>query len=244
MAGNAGDITLNVDRLELRGGAQIFNGIGFAGDAGDGAGRDGVAGPGRGGNLTVVATESILIAGQDEFGFESAITSQADGGSGRAGNVRIRTPQLNMQGGFISVGSSAESLADAGNLTLEIQRLTLQNGAEITSSTDGEGSGGNIFIGGEISETGRVTAKAERVLLNNGRITADTDNGDGANIIIGVQHLLLQNSDITNTGRRRQCPPGTHSQTGSLLPTPLLYQSRSPLVPDTAPRRPDCGQRF
>jgi len=62
--GNAGNITLSVDRLELTGGAQIFNGTGTAVFVNGVPTFEGTGGPGRGGQLTVNATDTIVIAGQ------------------------------------------------------------------------------------------------------------------------------------------------------------------------------------
>ena len=140
--GNAGDIEIRTGRLTLTGGAQIFSGIG---DIEAGAVR-GTQGPGRGGKVTVSATESIFIAGRDSEGFLSAIASNAQIGSGLAGNILIFTPNLEMRDGFISTGTSNRSTGDAGNIDLRVGRLTLTGGAQIASSTRSEGRGGTVTV--------------------------------------------------------------------------------------------------
>jgi filamentous hemagglutinin family protein len=136
--GNAGNIEVQARRLTLLDGAQIFSGIGTAED-------DvvrGTGGPGRGGNITVIATDALSIAGRDGQGFRSSIGSNALVGSGDAGNIFIATPHLDMRDSFISTAIFRESRGNAGDLRLEVGRLSLADGARISSSTDGPGQGG------------------------------------------------------------------------------------------------------
>ena len=103
-AGGAGNLTIHTGRLMVRDGAAVSASIN--------RGRTG-----RGGNLTVNATESVEISGTTPDGrFPSALAA----GTG---------------------GSEA-----AGNLTIETKRLSISNGAVVATSTRGEGAGGNLTV--------------------------------------------------------------------------------------------------
>lgn len=103
-AGGAGNLTIHTGRLIVRDGAAVSASIN--------RGRTG-----RGGNLTVNATESVEISGTTPDGrFPSALAA----GTG---------------------GSEA-----AGNLTIETKRLSISNGAVVATSTRGEGAGGNLTV--------------------------------------------------------------------------------------------------
>jgi large exoprotein involved in heme utilization and adhesion len=291
--GNAGNIIIDVDRLELLGGGQIFNGIGNAQANGEILGNP--DGTGRGGLLTVRATEAVVITGEDLAGFSSGLFSNAQIGHGNAGGVVIITPTLDMRdGGAIAATSLNQSTGAAGNISVQVGRLILTEGANISSDTNGvgqggqvtivatedivitgqssegilsgvftdttgqgrggditlsaphvqltdgsavsaessgkgdagniriaaqeialrggsgitttvgqgEASGGNILIGGAMTDDGVITDRVKTLTLDGSQITADTDTGSGANITIGVQHLMLDGaSAITaNTG--------------------------------------------
>jgi hypothetical protein len=96
--------------------------------------------------MTVIATDAISIAGRDREGFRSSIGSNALLGLGDAGDIFIATPSLEMRDGFISTGTFRESRGNAGDLRLEVGRLTLTDGARISSSTEGSGQGGGVEI--------------------------------------------------------------------------------------------------
>jgi filamentous hemagglutinin family protein len=160
-AGSAGNVTLNIDRLNLTGGAAILSTT---------------LGPNRGGNLTVNATESVEL-----FGGSLLITGSAQ--TGAAGDVTINTDILRMQdGSLIATSPTATSqgsggnltvnagnlievsnipvgrpvpgglftttlgAGDAGDLTVNTRQLVLRDGAQINSSSSGRGIGGNLTI--------------------------------------------------------------------------------------------------
>jgi hypothetical protein len=92
---------------------------------------------------------------------------------------------------------SAESTGngDAGNIRIAVEEVALRGDSSITTTVgQGEASGGNIFIGGAITDDGVITEGVEALTLDGSRITADTDTGSGANITIGVQRLVLDNA--------------------------------------------------
>jgi len=97
----AGNLTIHSRRLILRDGA----GIGVA-----------TAGAGKGGDLTVNASESVELIGTSAIGFPSGFSADTTG----EGN--------------------------AGNLTINTRRFVVLDGAAASVSTFGEGRGGNLTV--------------------------------------------------------------------------------------------------
>ncbi|MCT7955595.1 two-partner secretion domain-containing protein [Laspinema palackyanum] len=144
-------------------------------------------GSGTGGQLTIEATEAVVMTGDNRFNqtldrlFSQEITRPEDVGTGifsitfgtgNGGNLTLNTPSLKLtdsafmstatfgdgKGGNMTVNSGmvhlieselfADNLGsgDAGDVTLNAQTLTLQNGGAIAASTFGAGLGGTISI--------------------------------------------------------------------------------------------------
>src|SRR6266508_3382488 len=127
-SGDGGNVALNVGTLTLTGGARIDTSS---------------VGDGRGGQLTVAATDAIAIGGYDREGFTSGLFSFARG-SGDAGRVAISTPRLTMDEGLIA--TPTVSAGRAGDIVIQVGRLILTGGAVIDSSTFGAGQGGDIAL--------------------------------------------------------------------------------------------------
>jgi hypothetical protein len=123
--GNASGIDLRVGRLTLTGGAQIGSGS---------------LGTGRGGNVTVVATDGISISGSDSKLY--SVTS----GSGDAGRLSLSTPLLTMNGGAILAGTEKDSHGNAGEISVEAGKLMLTGGATISGLAVGSGKGGSVTV--------------------------------------------------------------------------------------------------
>jgi large exoprotein involved in heme utilization and adhesion len=188
--GDAGSIEVRVGRLTLAEGAQIFNGTGnFVS-----GGAIGIDGPGRGGNLTVVATDSVTIAGSDAAGFASGLFSNAQFGRGRAGNLTVSTPRLEMSaGGFIGVESLRSSRGDAGNLTVEVGTLVLREGAQISGTTTGQGQGGIVTV----SATTAIEISGQDSFGNQSGVfstTGDTrpEAGDAGDVFVSAPILTMR----------------------------------------------------
>jgi large exoprotein involved in heme utilization and adhesion len=129
--GDAGNIDIQVDRLTVTEGGQIFSGTGDLTLIDGELVFTGTGGPGRGGNVSVMAHEFVTISGRDSAGFDSGLFSNAQFGTGGAGDIHVITPRLAMQGGLILSSSQRTSSGDAGSTTLEVGTLTLTEGAAI-----------------------------------------------------------------------------------------------------------------
>ena len=60
---------------------------------------------------------------------------------GDAGSISVSTPALTMDEGLIQAVANDGSRGNAGNFEVTVGRLTLTNGAQISSSTRARGTG-------------------------------------------------------------------------------------------------------
>ena len=129
--GNGGDINLETTNLIVRNRANIVANT---------------SGSGRGGSVTVEATEAVQLIGSgtqsDPTGLFSSVRSD---GTGNGGTVRVSTPDLIMTDGA-KISSDTFGIGDGGNVTVESDRTNLSGGARITVNTDGMGNGGQLNL--------------------------------------------------------------------------------------------------
>ena len=201
--GNAGDINISTRKLILKDGGQISSST-FA--------------EGKGGNITVNASESVEISGQGENNsglFGSGLLAQTtENATGDGGNVTVNTKNLNVRdGGTISVGAVDGSQGAAGNLEINASESVNIDGFGSTLLAESESSQaagdlrvttdrltvtdeGNISVSatGE-GAAGNLEINAQTIDLNNGTLTANTVEGNGGNITLDTDNLLLQNGN-------------------------------------------------
>ncbi len=175
--GDAGDLTVEARQLIVRDGALV-------------SAR--TLGEGKGGRLTVNASESVELIGTSADGQYISSLSASTRGSGDAGDLRIGTARL-IVGEGAAINVSSVGTGKAGNLDISSGSASLENQGFIVATTL-SGDGGNIRLrvkdlllmrhGSEISTTAG-TAQA---------------GGDGGNIAIDGDFIVAvpkENSDIT-----------------------------------------------
>ncbi|XGV97570.1 MAG: filamentous hemagglutinin N-terminal domain-containing protein [Leptolyngbya sp. BL-A-14] len=135
----------------------------------------------RGGNI-LVDTDSLTILSGGQLRTTTA-------GIGQAGNMTIKTPEIQLAGATSGLFAQTTSTARAGDLTLQSrgngQTLTVnfQDNTQISASTSGSGSGGNLLI----------TAPGSVTLHGNGFVSAETtDRGVGGNITLMTGALTIR----------------------------------------------------
>ena len=140
---------------------------------------------GNAGNINVVAGESIT------FKDNSQIIAQTSS-SGKAGNIGLIAGNsiLFTAGTGLFANTTLGSTGDGGNIAIDPQYVTLQDGATIAVGSLGSGLGGNITIFANYLS-----------LLNGSSITASTASTNGGNINLNVPSILLlrYGSNITTT---------------------------------------------
>ncbi|OKH32652.1 hypothetical protein NIES2119_25560 [[Phormidium ambiguum] IAM M-71] len=151
---------------------------------------------GEGGNLTI-ETGSLII--QDGAQISTPALGQAKGGNltVRATNfieaVGIQPNKIFSSG----IGASAQpnSTGDGGDLIIETKRLTVRDGAQISSDTLGEGKAGTLTIKAtdSIEVTGIVAGKEHDIPSGLLAKAYSKSTGDGGDLKIETGQLIVRN---------------------------------------------------
>lgn len=232
--GNAGNISIETAKLNISDSAHI------ATDAGLGS-------KGKGGEITITATDSVNISG---------VLSKIDSGTsgeGKSGSISIATPSLNISdgayistscingdGGYIQIKAtdsvnisgahsniSAWTFGDgkAGSISVETAKLNIADSANIATnaSGDGTGAGGNITIKATDSVNISKLSSIQGATLGDGNAgnisieTAKLDILDGAYIATNTGFGKGHGGDITIKADTSVNISGNNSGLGSSI---------------------------
>jgi large exoprotein involved in heme utilization and adhesion len=136
---------------------------------------------GNGGNITLSAPQSLILAGQGSISVETR-------SSGNAGSIQITAPEVRLTDGVTVSASTYSPEANAGragDITLTSTNLTLNPGTTLRTDTFGRGNSGNI----KVTATGTID-------LNGGAIeaiTGENSSGTGGNIDIDPIDTYIRN---------------------------------------------------
>jgi filamentous hemagglutinin family protein len=204
--GDGGKIDISARSLSLSGGGQLTSAV-------LGPSRNSLGGQGKGGDISVSATDSVTISGLGLNGFESGIFANSEaGGNGAAGNVEINTNLLkisdeaqiklsNPQGqagnlkinanfiilndGTIAAETGGLSASNSANINLTTSDLLrIENQSLISAKASGSANGGNIKI-----DTLILLALPPNG-FNGSDILANAEFGKGGNIIVNAQGVF------------------------------------------------------
>lgn len=236
--GAGGDVTVKADAITLDGVSRIATQVG-ADATGDG-GRIAVdtstlqlnngsqilantLGQGAGGEVSVIARDSVMITGTAPSNAFSGIVAQVEpNATGSGGQISLRARNLTLtEGGVITGGTIGGG--SAGSVKIDVEdKITIQGeNTAIAARTRTEQNAGNLAINTttlEISDSGTVTVagfnpngpsgnagnltiNARYIRLNNNAsITGATTSGQGGNLDLNAMHIiLLFNSEISTT---------------------------------------------
>ncbi|MEM7593691.1 MAG: filamentous hemagglutinin N-terminal domain-containing protein [Cyanobacteria bacterium P01_A01_bin.83] len=202
--GDAGDINITTSSLLLQDGSSLLADTENIGDAG---------------NINIEAQDGVVLEGEGFSAFTnstnivpSQITATADdfeGVIGEGGNINIFTSSLTVRdGGFISARTFGQG--DAGNLTINTERLLLEGG-QLNTITFGDGDAGNLII--RASESLEILGTS----VNSGSSTgifasAIGGTGNGGNLTIATEQLTVRDQallSVSNFQSRNLIPPGS-----------------------------------
>ena len=205
---DGGSITVITSRFTVRDGARVSVSTRGRGNQ--------TARGGRGGNLNVIARESVELRGTSADGrFESGLFAlsgeerpniAANEATGDGGNLFVETNRLNVRE-RAEISVSARGSGAAGNLEIRAQTIRLENRGRIATAT-ASGSGGNInvqvgsvqlrsqsLIAAAADGTGNggnITLTADTVaILNGSGINANAFQGSGGRIDIATQGIFV-----------------------------------------------------
>ncbi len=194
--GDSGDVVINADRVSIAGGV-AFNAVG-------------VNSIGKGGDLRIT-TNSLDLSNGAQLNTNTS-------GRGNAGNVVIKArDQILFDNGDIFSSVDTQGIGNAGNIQIFTPFLTLINGAQLSASTFGQGTAGNILIDanriffsgttadGEfrsgalstvgasgIGKGGNIQIKTGTLDISNGAalIASTFGQGDAGNVVINARDLV------------------------------------------------------
>ncbi|MBE8990826.1 filamentous hemagglutinin N-terminal domain-containing protein [Nostoc sp. LEGE 12450] len=205
--GNAGNITINANQIDLRGSSSIRTQVDD--EANGNAGNISIKtqllnvqeqsqivsatqGNGNAGNLTVQADNIILTGSDSEFA-TGLLSSVDEGANGQGGDIDITTNRLIVRDDA-EIASGSIGTGDAGNIRIKANFLeVIGKGSAIASFTNA-GNGGDINL--DI---------ADLLFLRGGGLISTTAGrsqagGDGGNININSKFIVAipkENSDIS-----------------------------------------------
>ena len=163
-AGNSGNLTIDTGRLLVRDGAFVASGT---------------RGSGNGGNLTIRATDSVEAIGTSPDGLSFSVIQSA----ATQGSEQIQT----------RFGSSVVT-GNAGNLTIETRRAIVRDGAQISTSTEGPGTGGNLTI--NASESIEASGISQDGRFPSGLLSDTSGSGAGGDLTLETGRLFLENGAL------------------------------------------------
>ena len=203
--GNAGNLTIETKQLTLNEGSQISTSV---------------SGDGNGGNITILADESINLSGVNEMS-RGGIFANAIINSGNGGDINLTTDELAISDGAIitasnfssrgeEISGSAPGTGEPGNISIMANNLNLETEGRIEAATQAEtGSGAeinlqvadSIFLSGDsfISAAALGNANGGNLSIDtnfivafegNNDIIASAEQGQGGNIEISAESLL------------------------------------------------------
>ncbi len=205
--GKGGDIFITTGSLEQINASQIDASTFGDGDAG---------------NVTIVATQPITVAGiSQETKKSSAIFSTTGDnpaiagtgptivGKGKGGNITISAPQLTVRDGAV-IDARTFNDQPGGNINITLDSLQLLNGGQIFTTSESSGSAGTITInaknqveiaGTDPTYSSRLSQFPRRVVQispNSGLYVRASETGAAGNINLTTPRLTLDNQGTIN----------------------------------------------
>ncbi|WP_329608448.1 two-partner secretion domain-containing protein [Nostoc sp. CMAA1605] len=117
-------------------------------------------------------------------------------GDGSGGTISIRASESIEASGTAPNDEASlfltetTSIGKAGDIEINTKKLILQNGAQVSSSTFNQGSGGKIIV--NASELVEVTGIAANGNFTSGLFSAANNTGDGGRVEITTKRVILQ----------------------------------------------------
>ncbi|MBD2206999.1 S-layer family protein [Calothrix sp. FACHB-1219] len=150
-----------------------------------------IFGQGNAGNIVIDVKGAVNLDGEGINGFSSEITSKAENTAiGNGGNIHLKAESLNLnQGANLSASTLGEG--KGGNIQIETSEfVNLSNDSQISVNSRSQGDAGELSI-----KTNSLT------LRGRSRLLADTFSSEGGNIQLQIRDLLLlrDNSRISTT---------------------------------------------
>lgn len=206
-SGQAGDITVNADSVELGGISTDRSSVSIIGSQSEINPATNTFATGNAGNITVTARTLSLQDG--------ARISTSTTGQGRAGNLLVRATESAELSGTTTIANevfrsglttSTFGSGRAGNLRVEAGDLRLLNGGQIIASTVSSGRAGDIRVEADsilLSGASRGQPRRASGIASN-TFSQDENAGDAGNIRIFTGDLSVRDQAVISTATSGQ----------------------------------------
>ncbi|MBN3884244.1 MAG: filamentous hemagglutinin N-terminal domain-containing protein [Nostoc sp. JL34] len=124
----------------------------------------------------------------------SNISSIVDASGDDAGNIQVQGKTVELSGDFVRLISLTTSDKNGGDITITTEKLIVQNGAQVGTSTLNKGSGGNLIVN---------ASKSVQLIGNNlpdsttTLFTTTFSDGNAGNLTIKTGKLRVQGAEIS-----------------------------------------------
>jgi filamentous hemagglutinin family protein len=187
--GNAGNISINTGSFSMGAGSQI---------------NSGTSSSGRGGTISITATDTIGLSGTLSTGQPGGIQTRStalDADAGAGGNISLTAGESVTISNGASVSASTTGPGNAGNILVKANDVAISGGGTITAASTGAGNAGTVTIQGTNSPANSFLVDG----AGSGVFTTTSNTGTGGNITIDANAVTLQNgatvsSSSTGTG--------------------------------------------
>ncbi len=201
--GDGGDLTLETSSLSLQDGAAI--------DSSN-------SGQGNAGNITI-NTNFLSLTNHAQL-------NSTTFGQGDAGTIKILAEEgeVKLVDGYIFNTVEAEAVGNGGTVIIDSGSLSLQNGAEIVTSTSGNGKAGNIEV--DTTDSIVISGVAPSVLedgsaggFSSGLISGTEENaqGQGGEIKVNTDRLQISDGAVLSARSRSDFPGGNIEVNANVL---------------------------
>lgn len=170
--GNSGAITIRARTVSLTNGAYVST---------DTRSRD-IEGRSQAGDVTIAATDAVILDREDASQFVSQVTSEVKPGAiGNTGNVMIRTGRLSVTNGArlgtgVLSDNPLQGKGNAGNVIIEATDAVSFAG---TASNGAPSAGGSQIDPGVIGNSGDLTIRTRTLSVTNGAVLSASTFGEG-----------------------------------------------------------------
>ncbi|BDI16141.1 hypothetical protein ANSO36C_19430 [Nostoc cf. commune SO-36] len=130
----------------------------------------------------------------------SEIPSTVDVSGVGGGNIQVHGNVVELNGPFVRLRNRNNGVGDGGELTITTKKLIVRDGAQVFSSTRGNGKGGNLTVNASdsVELIGTFTMSDNRVLPST-LSSITTSDGKAGELTINTRKLLIQGGAEVST---------------------------------------------
>ncbi|MDM8558447.1 filamentous hemagglutinin N-terminal domain-containing protein [Candidatus Parabeggiatoa sp. HSG14] len=179
---DAGDISIQANRIDFKGGARLIGQT---------------AGEGNAAKITLQAKESVIFSGQSHKGYSSRIDTRTYG-TGNAGSVNINANHIALKNGTL-IFAGSRGKGNGTYVNFHANQIAFAEGSSILSGSFGQGKAANINL--YAKESLKLTGTSPTAIFGSRIYSGNTrGSGDAGNIYIEAQDILLTDGGLINGG--------------------------------------------